>query len=372
MKFSFSQSSVSKALKRVIGAISPRVPMASLSNLYLKLEGNTLEITGTDLEVTINSRLDLVESEGSGGVLIPAKRFQELVNELPDVQLEMELLESGNIKLRGEGIGEYTLPGGNPIEFPELHPVEAKMSFVLSSEDIRRIVSKTIFAVSHDDMRPVLTGLLLQLRPGNVRMVATDGHRLSYFNHSGIEYQGEPQDVIIPMRALNLLIRNLSDDDHPRIGLAESRASFTTDNQELITRLIDGNYPRYESVIPENNSNKLVVQTADFMSAVRRVSIFASQLSRQIKLSIDTGEMKLESEDFEQGGQAVETMPVDYTGDPVTLAYNASYLMDVLKQLDTEEALFELGSADDAALIKPSTQGEDEEFMMLLMPIRLS
>ncbi len=372
MKFSFSQSSISKALKKVAGAISPRVPVASLSNLYLKLEGNTLEITGTDLEVTINCRLDLIESEGSGGVLVPAKRFQELINELPDTQLEMELLESGNIKLRGEGLGEYTLPGGNPIEFPELRPVEAKMSFELPSEDIKRMVSKTIFAVSHDDMRPVLTGLLMQIRPGNLKMVATDGHRLSYFNRLNVEYQGEPKDVIIPMRALNLLIRNLSDDENPRIALAESRASFTSGDQELITRLIDGNYPRYESVIPEENSNRLLVQTAELMSAVRRVSIFASQLSRQIKLTIEGGEMKLESEDFEQGGQAVETMSVDYTGDPLTIAYNASYLMDVLKQLDTEDGLFELGSSDDAALITPTSQAENEEFRMLLMPIRLS
>ncbi len=371
MRFTFSQVSMMKGLQRVMGAIATRVPMPSLSNLQMKLEGKKLEITATDLDTTITAHVDLIDAEGSGGVLVQAKRFQELIRELPDVPLEVNVPDDGKVLLGGEGVGNYILPGGDPVEFPELPPVDAKVTFTIKSEDLRRMVSKTLFAVSNDEMRPVLTGILMQVRSEEMRMVATDGHRLSKIIHKNIAYSGEPIDVIVPMKALNLVMRNLQDDDEPEIALAESRASFSTKSQRLVTRLIDGHYPRYESVIPEANPGKMTLRTEDLMSAVRRVSIFASQISRQIRLKIDSTSIQLESEDQELGGKADEIVSVSYDADPMEIAYNASYLMDVLKQVDTEDAIFEMGADDDAAIVKPTAQEENEEFIMLLMPIRL-
>lgn len=360
-----------KGLQRVMGAVSARVPMPSLSNLYIKLEGNRLEMTATDLEVTITAQVDVLESEGSGSILIQAKRFQELIRELPDVQLDIEVPEMGKVNLMGDGIGNYTIPGGNPVEFPELPPVDALITFSLEAENLKRMISKTIFAVSNDEMRPVLTGLLLQVKPNEVQVVATDGHRLSKLMQRNINYNGDPINVIIPRKALDLLIRSMDDDDKPEISLAETRASFKTEKGKLITRLIDGHYPRYESVIPTSNPGRLTVKTDEIMAAARRVSIFASQLSKQVRLDISAESIILESEDQELGGRAKETVSVSYEGEPISIGYNANYLMDVLKQIDTEEVVFELGAADDAAVIRPTSQEEDEDFMMLLMPIRL-
>ncbi len=371
MRFTFSQVSMTRGLQRVMGAISTRVPMPSLSNLQMKLDGKKLEITATDLEITITSSIDLNEAEGAGGVLVQAKRFQELIRELPDVPLEMEVPEMNKILLKGEGIGKYVLPGGDPVEFPELPAVDAKLSFEMNAEVLKRMISKTIFAVSHDEMRPVLTGLLMQLRPNELRVAATDGHRLSRISKRNTAYTGEPIDVIIPMKALNLLMRNLGDDEKPEIALAENRASFKAESQRLVTRLIDGHYPRYESVIPDENPGRLLARTSDLMAAVRRVSIFANQISKQIKLKIDKERMLLESEDQDMGGQGSEELAINYEGEPLEIAYNAGYLMDVLKQIDTEEVIFELGSHDDAAVIRPTSQEEDEDLLMLLMPIRL-
>ena len=371
MKFSVAQPVMQKALQRVIGAISPRVPIPSLSNLHFKLEGSELKITSTDLDITINAAITLNSSDGSGGVLVQAKRFQELIRELPESSLEVDIPEPGKVFLKGEGIGSYTIPGGDPADFPELPAVNANLAFSTDADDLKRMITKTIFAVSNDEMRPVLTGLLLQVRPNEVRFVATDGHRLSRMIRSNIEYSGEPRDVIVPMKALNLLMRNLDADDKPELALAETRASFKTGSQTLISRLIEGNYPRYESVIPEANPGRLTVNTSEFMSAARRVSIFANQLSKQLRLHINSDKVVLETEDQELGGQAKEEISVNYTGEPLEIAYNSQYLMDVLKQIDTEEVTFELGGEDDAAIVRPSSQEENEDFLMLLMPIRL-
>jgi len=371
MKFTFTQSSMLKSIQQVIGAVSPKMPMPALSNFQLKLDGQTLTITATDLEVTISSTLEVVEASGSGGVLVQAKRLHELIRELPDVLLEIEVIEPFKVKLRGEGIGQYDLPGEDPIDFPELPTVDSKLSFKVPTEVFKRMISKSIFAVSRDEMRPVLTGILFQLRAGELRVVATDGHRLSRVSRQDIDYSGEPRDEIIPMKALNLLARNLSDGDTLEIALAETRSSFTTTGQRLITRLIDGHYPKYESVIPVANPNRMQVKLSDLMSSLRRVQIFSSNISRQVRVSLAPGQGSIEAEDPEYGGRAREEIHMDYQGDALEIAYNATYLMESLRQIDTEEAIFMLGGSNDAAVIQPTTQQDNEDFLMLLMPIRL-
>jgi len=360
-----------KSIQQVIGAVSPRMPMPALSNFQLKLDGQKLTITATDLEVTISSTVELIEASGSGGVLIQAKRFHDLIRELPETPLEIEVLEPFKVKLRGEGVGQYDLPGEDPIDFPELPTVEGSSSFVMDTEVFRRIVGKTIFAVSKDEMRPVLTGILFQLRSGELRVVATDGHRLSRVLRQDVNYNGETRDEIIPMKALNLLSRNLADRDQITVALAETRASFTATGQRLITRLIDGHYPKYENVIPKDNPNKMRIRLSEFTSGLRRVQIFASQITRQVKLTMAPTTGSLEAEDPEYGGRGREEVSMDYEGEPLEIAYNATYLMDAIRQIDTEEAYFELASSNDAAIIRPTTQQENEDFLMLLMPIRL-
>jgi len=371
MKFTFTQASMRRCLQRVMGAVPTKMPMPSLGNLFLKLENNQLEITATDLEITVTATVEIIDAEGSGSVLIQAKRFQELINQLPDVPLEIEIKEPFKVILKGEGVGEYTLPGGDPVDFPELPAVDAQISFTVPGETLRRLISKTMFAVSHDEMRPILTGTLMQLRAGELRVVATDGHRMSRITRRGIESTSEPRDVVIPMKALNLLMRSLDDSDEPVIGIAETRASFTTGSQKLTTRLIDGHYPKYESVIPENNPFKMTANTGDLMAIVKRVSIFANQISHQVKIKLDGDIASFETEDPEIGGRGEEQMHISYEGEPLEIAYNANYLMDVMKQVDTDEVIFSLNKSNDAAIIRASSTDENEDFLMLLMPIRI-
>lgn len=371
MRFTFTKDSIVDSLQLVMGAVPTKMPMPVLGNLYLKLDGNSLQITATDLEITVTATTEVIESEGSGSILIQAKRFQELIRKLPDSPLEIEVQEPLKILLKCEGVGVYTLPGGDTMDFPELPMVEPQISFQVSGENLKRMISKTVFAVSHDEMRPILTGILMQIRSNEMRVVATDGHRLSRIIKSGIDFSGEPRDIVIPMKALNLLLRGLDDADNPEIGISETRAYFATDNQRLTTRLIDGHYPKYESVIPDNNPHTLTVNSDEIMAAVERVSIFASQISKQVKLFIEAAEVTLETEDPEMGGRGEEKLTASYEGTPFEIAYNSNYLLDVLRQIDTEEVVFTLNSSNDAAVIRATTQQDNEDFLMLLMPIRL-
>lgn len=371
MKFTFSQNVMEKGLQQVIGTISARMPMPSLSNIHLKLNGKMLEMTSTDLEVTTTAFIELIDSEGSGGFLIPAKRFADIVRELPDVPLDLDVPEPGKVYLTGEFKGKYTLPGGDPEDFPELPPVEKKALFKIHADVFKRIVGKTLFAVSRDEMRPVLTGLFMRIRPGSLTVVATDGHRLSRLTREGIDYDGDSIDVIIPMKALNLIQRTIQDEEVIEITLAETKASFATERLSLITRLIDGRYPNYESVIPMNNPGRLLARTSDFMATIKRVHIFASQLSHQVLLHLDNVQMDLKSEDQEIGSEAKESLDISYEGAVMDIAYNGSYLMDMLRQIDTEEVVFEMNTHEDAVVIRPTSQQTDEDFLMLLMPIRL-
>ena len=360
-----------KSLQGVMGAVPSKMPMPSLSNLYFRLKDKSLQITATDLEVTVSSNVDIIESEGEGSILIQAKRFNDLVRELPDVPLEVKVQDPFKVTLDGEGVGIYTLPGGDPVDFPELPTVDSKISFTMKGDALRWVISKTSFAVSHDEMRPILTGILMQIRTDEICLVATDGHRLSRVIHKGIDYRGEPRDVVVPMKALTLLMRSLDDTDEPVLGIAETRASFTTEALSLTTRLIDGYYPNYESVIPKDNPHKMTVNTSDFMAVMRRVSIFANQISHQVRMTIDPTTAVLESEDPELGSRADEKLAVNYDGTKLEIAYNSNYLMDVLRQVDTDEVVFTLKETNDAALIQPTVQGEGEDLLMLLMPIRL-
>jgi len=371
MKFTFTQASIHRSLQRVMGAVPVRMPMPSLGNIFFKLKDGKLDITATDLEITITSMVDIIESEGDGSVLIQAKRLHDLVSKLPDVPLEIEVLEGRKVTLKCEGIGTYTLPGGDPMDFTELPAVDAQVIFKISGEFLKRLISKTVFAVSRDDMRPILTGIVMQIRSNELRIVATDGHRLSRITRRGIEYSGDPRDVVIPMKALNLLTRSLDDADVPEIGLAETRAYFSTDDQKLITRLIDGHYPKYESVIPDDNPYKMTVNADEFMATVGRISIFANQISHQVKIAVSDSDMILETEDPELGGRGEEKIAINYEGSPVEIAYNSNYLNDVLRQIDTEEVIFRLKSSNDAAVVTATSQQENEDHLMLLMPIRL-
>jgi len=371
MKFSASQSSLQNGLQPLAAVVPTKSPMPVLTHFLTQLSGNTLSITATDLEVSMETRLE-VKGLKDGRALLPARKFLEEIRVFPDVMVTVEATESGRIKLNAED-KEYNLSAESVQNYPKVPSLDEAEAFSLDRSKLKRMIDKTIFAVSRDELRPQLTGIYLRIFPEELRMVSTDGHRLAKINvkHSG--YTGEGRECIVPAKAMNTVSRMCSGDGDVQILFSANQLGFRVGNTTLITKLIEGRYPNYEAVIPSENKNTLTVDRYQFMMAVQRASIVSNEISRQIRLKLTSDHMKIMVEDIEQGNEGQETLPCAYTGEPMDIGYNAGYVLDILKQIDMgDEVVFELGTPTSAGIVKPTEQEEDEDLLMLIMPVRLN
>jgi DNA polymerase-3 subunit beta len=232
--------------------------------------------------------------------------------------------------------------------------------------------SKTIFAVSSEELRPALMGVFLQMDSEEIRMVATDGHRLSKIVNKSIRSDKGVIRIIIPPKAVQLAIRHLDGEGSTRMTIDESGIMFFFDRTTLFSRLVEGEYPDYERVIPRDNDIQMAVDKNMLLASVKRVSLFSSALTHQIRFSLNTDRLTVCSEDPDMGGEAKEELAVNYKEDPMEIGYNSQYVLDVLKHIDTDELVFLLKSPVRAALVSPAVQNDDENFIMLVMPIKLS
>jgi DNA polymerase-3 subunit beta len=240
------------------------------------------------------------------------------------------------------------------------------------------MIQKTVFAASTDETRPALNGVLWQTSGKSMQMVATDGHRLAKVSQKNNKLKGLHDDIIIPPKVLNLLVKLLADSakggEEKEIGVifGENNIIFNLDDSIIASRLIEGPYPNFEQVIPKDNDKKLIVNKDLLTSTIRRVSILANTLTHQIKFSFKKDTLELSSANFDLGGEAKESLVCDYTAEPMDIGYNASYVMDVLKQIDGDEVILDLGTPVSAAMIYSSEKKEGEECLYLLMPLRLA
>ncbi len=370
MKFTASQSALLGGFMTLSGVIPSKTPLPALSHVLAELRGNELSLAATDLEVSMQTTIEVKGSE-DGKALLPARRIIEIIRELPDIPLKITVDKSHRIKIEGDQ-GSYKLSGEDVEGYPQLPQLKNPQVFQFDRSKLQRLVGKTLFAVSHDELRPQLTGVLLQVKPGEVCCVSTDGHRLVRIRSLKVDYKGEEQDFIVPAKAMTAVLRNAEGDGPLELSFEGTQLSFAFGKMRLTTRLIEGRYPNYEAVIPQSNENILKLDLDAFRSAVRRVAIFANEVSRQVRLRISQESVEILAEDVEAGGEAQEKIPCEYKGTPMDIGYNATYVLDVLKHVDTAEVIFELGSPTTAGLVKPSEQEENEDLLMLIMPVRLN
>jgi len=371
MNFTISKSLFYDALQKVVGVVPPKTTISILTCILLELEENTLRITGTDLEISVTLSLNVNRLE-DGAVAIPARLLLEIVRELPDVPLNIVSEGEERIVLKTDK-GEYKISTHPREDFPKTNVEEGEFHFPLQSKVLDHMINKTIFAVSADELRPALTGILMELFPTEIRFVATDGHRLARIVY---QYDLPPEaiqnKVILPTKALNLLLRNLEPDKDVDVQIGEDHIVFTLENSTIYSKLISGMYPNYERVIPQDNDKKLQVNRELLISTLRRVSIFSNSLTHQVRFVLTSDELTIHSEDIEFGAEATEVISAKYQGEWLQIGYNSAYLMDVLRHLDSEEVIFELKNAVSAAIMYPPEQETDENVTMLLMPIRLT
>ena len=370
MKFKISQEYFSETLQKHIPVIPTRTTLPILNSIKWDLSDGKLRMHSTDLEITLTTEIE-VEVEQDGSVAVPARKLTEIIRELPQEEISVTVEDNFRIKVQGAS-GHYQIAGSDPEDFPEVPSGEMKEMFSISGEVFRQMIEKTSFAVSRDDMRPTLCGLFLQISQNDIRSVSTDGHRLSKFVFSDFQGGEDSFEAIIPVKALNLSAKNIHKETDIKVSISGNYVMIALNGDYLYSRLIEGKYPQYENVIPRSNEIFLSCGVEALTSAVRRVAIFSNSLTKQVRFVLGEGQMLITAEDVETGGEAEESMNIDYQGEEMTIGYNANYILDALRQIDSEEVKFLIGTPDSACILEPMEQSEESNFMMLLMPVRLS
>ncbi len=345
--------------------------MPVLSHFLAELKGNKLVLTGSDIEVTMQTELE-VQGQKDGRTLLPSRKFLELMRGLPDVTVTIEASKEHRITITDTEGKKYQCSAESVDVYPQVPQLSETQIFKMPRNKLRRMINKVSFAVSRDELRPQLTGVFMELSQDHFRLVSTDGHRLVKMSTKADGFKGEMQTAIVPSKAMNAVARIAEGEGDIEIGFAGSQLGFRAGNTTLITRLIEGRYPNYDAVIPTENSKVLTVGLDPLFSAVRRANIFSNEISRQIRVKLEKQELQIKVEDIEQGNEGFETIPCEFNGDSMDIGYNANYVTDMLRQIDTPDVRFELGSATSAGIVKPTEQEENEDLLMLIMPVRLS
>ncbi len=371
MKFSVSSNELQKGFSKISGVIPSKSTLPILENILLELSKTALTITATDLEISMKVVVQVKGSE-DGKIAVPAKRTIETIRSLPDVNLTFTADTSTNKILMSTESGEYKLTGETSEEFPATPEFKGSEEISFDSSTLSRLINKTVFAVSTDELRPSMMGVLFQIKEKDFRAVSTDGHRLVRIINKKIPTHKLHRDVIIPAKALNLVSKSVTDESEQTIALNETHVMFKFGSTTLISRLIEENYPNYESVIPQDNDKVLAVGRDALLASVRRVALYSSATTHQIRFSPKKDEMKISAEDVDFGGEAVEKITCDYSAEPMDIGFNAMYIIEILNHIDTDDIVFKFSSPTRAGIVQPATQREDEDVLMLVMPVRLN
>lgn len=369
MRFNLSSSELVNALSAVSGAVPNKATLPILETILFTSEDGQLRLTATDLEISIIEYMDADIEEG-GAVAIPARRLTETLRQLPDIPVAFEVDDKFNIKFRTDK-GTYKLVGEDPDEFPEVPNLDEGHTLETTKIDILKAISKTLFAVSNDDLRPAMMGVYFDIGPEESKFVATDGHRLVRYIKQDLTSE-EEINFIVPEKALSLVQKALHGEEC-LLTITEDHARFKSGNTIVITRLINEQYPNYDSVIPRENDKTLIINKDQMLATVKRVAIFSSSTTRQIRLQLQPDKLTIRAEDIDMSSEAKETISCDYDNEEeMEIGFNAKYLADVLGNVDDEEVYFEFSTPNRAGIVKPSEEDENEQMLMLVMPVMLN
>ena len=368
MEFKVNSKVLEKLLSRIIPAIPTRTPMPILENFLFDIKDGLMLVSATDLEISLRSSIN-VPSDENLKMVIPARLLYDIIRSLDETQITFSTAGGSKLKLTTDN-GIYNIGYASSEDFPDIHSVTRDKEVVINGLDLKKALDQTSFAMSKEDMRPAMTGTLLEFSNEGLRFVSTDGHRLVKFVNKNITSEAEEQ-YIVPERAISVLSKLLDDTD-VKIYLSKSHISFQIGELEFISRLIGEKYPAYSSVIPLENENKLFINRLDLNSSIRRMMLFSSSSSKQVKLSIGNNKIEVSAEDIDHGSDAVENIDCKYDGDTMDIGFNTAYVNDILSHVDEDNIIFKLHSPTKACIIEPESAVENEELMLLLMPVRLN
>mgnify|MGYP003339462340 CR=1 FL=1 len=370
MKFIVSSSALLKQLQQINGVINSNTVLPILEDFLFEIEKNKLTVVATDLETVMKIHMD-IEAKDSGKVCIPAKILIDTLKNIAEQPLTFNVDKNYGIEITSDN-GKYKMMGENPDNFPREPQADDASSFKMTSTALVTAINKTAFAVSTDDLRPAMTGVFFELDKKGMTFVATDAHRLVRYTRTDVKCP-QKDSFIVPKKPLNLLKGSLPDnEDELTVSYNTNHLFIVHGGTELVCRLIDARFPDYKVVIPNNNPYKLVANKNDFQNALKRVSVFSNKSTNQIALAISGNKLQLTAQDVDYSNEGNERMACHYDGEDLQIAFNAKFLIEMLNGADTSDIVMELSTPTKAGIVKPSEQGENEQLLMLVMPLMLN
>jgi DNA polymerase III subunit beta len=371
MKFIVSSSALLKQLSAINGVITTNPVVPILENFLFEISEGKLTITASDLQTSMITELE-VEAKDSGSIAVPAKILMETLKNLPEQPVTFSIAEETySIEISSDN-GRYKLAGENATDFPKVPVISNAYTVDLSAEVLSSAINNTIFATSNDDLRPAMSGVYVTLKDTNITFVATDGHRLVRYRRVDVAAEVD-NSIIIPRKALNLLKATLpAENTNVAMEFNASNAFFRFNNIQMICRLIDERYPDYENVIPSNNDNHMVINRMEFLSSLRRIAIYANKTTHQVRLKITGSELQISAEDLDFSNEANERLACQHEGADIEIGFNARFLIEMLNNLDSKEITLQLSAPNKAGLIVPQEKDDNEDILMLVMPVMLN
>lgn len=373
MRFIVSSSSLLKQLQNISGVLNTNNSLPILDHFLFEISENKILVTASDLETTISTAIE-VEAKEEGAVAIPARLLLDTLKSLPDQPLTFTIEENESFSIEiSSDYGKYRLSGQSADEFPKTPEVEAPSTIEVPGELLFNAIEKTIFASGNDELRPVMSGVFFQLTDEGLIFVATDAHKLVKYERDDVKAK-KSADFIMPKKPLNLLKNILSSmDDQVNIEYNDTNAAFKFENISLICRLIDGKYPNYEAVIPKENPNVLSIARTALLGSIKRVSIFSSKTTHQVRLKMSGSELQISAEDADFNNEANERLTCQYEGEDMSIGFNSRFLIEMLSNLDTEEVNIAMSAPNRAGILTPATGNDgNEKVLMLVMPVMLN
>jgi DNA polymerase-3 subunit beta len=374
MRFVVSSTELLKHLNAISRVISSKNTLPILDNFLFKIEGTTLLITASDLETTLITKIDLENSAADGLIAVQAKIMLDTLKEFPEQPLTFNIdLETFAVEILSAN-GKFSIVGHNGEDFPALPSLAENHNALNLPHDLLLAgINKTLFATADDELRPVMNGIFVELSTEEIAFVASDAHKLVRYKRNDVKYT-DKASFILPKKPASLLKSLLPrEDSDVKLEFDDKNAFFTLNGFKLVCRLVEGKYPAYNSVIPTNNPNELVIDRVEFFTTLKRVSVFANQASNLVRLKLNPSELIVSAQDIDFAISAVETIKCEYEGQSMEIGFKSTFLVEILSNLSSEQVKLKLSDPSRAGLLLPAEKElEYEDVLMLLMPMMIN
>ena len=373
MRFTLSSTALNNRLQTLSKVIASKNSLSILEDFLFQVRNGQITITSSDSENTMRTALNLDEFDTDGDFAIPSHTILDAVKELPEQPLTFEVnLETYEVIVAYQN-GQYEFTAQNAEEYPKAEAISNDVHVInISSQILCDNIARTIYATDNNEIRPVMNGIYFDLTPDSLNFVASDGHKLVRCRYYGIKSE-QPASFILPKKPATLL-RNVLDKEESDVVIKfnSNSAEFHFANGSLSCRLIEGVFPNYNAAIPSDNPNELIIDRKALLSAIRRVLPFASMSSQLIRFHLDNGSLELSSEDLDFATRAKEKLVCSYNGQPLQIGFRGDFFTEILNSIDTDDIKILLGDPSRAGIVVPTTQPENEDVLMLIMPLLLN